>query len=210
MTVVEAGMTVVMESVCQLNVATQKETLRHAILTYMTREKKQDSHTAHAYIDGANLHKGIKELGWELDYARFRVWLTEKYNVRRAYIFIGLIPTYSSLYTHLQEAGYTLIFKETVHDGAGKPKGNCDADLVLKTTQDVYERACDSAVIVASDGDYASLVSFLMKRNALRAILSPAPPRKCSVLLKHTNAPILYLERQKGKVEKRERGHDRK
>ena len=31
-----------------------------------------------AFIDAANLHKGISWLGWELDYDRFRVWLKEK------------------------------------------------------------------------------------------------------------------------------------
>lgn len=35
-----------------------------------------------AYIDGANLHTGIMDLGWRLDYSRFRVWLTEKYGVK--------------------------------------------------------------------------------------------------------------------------------
>ena len=39
----------------------------------------------------------------------------------------------------LQEAGFTLIFKEVVYDDAGKPKGNCDADkercsILLKRT----------------------------------------------------------------------------
>ena len=33
-----------------------------------------------AYIDGANLYRGIESLGWKLDYRRFRVWLFEKYN----------------------------------------------------------------------------------------------------------------------------------
>ena len=32
-----------------------------------------------AFIDGANLHKGVNGLGWKLDYERFRVWLSEKY-----------------------------------------------------------------------------------------------------------------------------------
>ncbi|MBU4369957.1 hypothetical protein KKG58_04350 [Patescibacteria group bacterium] len=90
--------------------------------------KKQENN--YAYIDGANLHKGIKELGWKLDYKRFRIWLSEKYGVVRAYIFIGLISKYKDLYTYLQESGFTLIFKEVVYDGSGKPKGNCDADLV--------------------------------------------------------------------------------
>ena len=85
-----------------------------------------------AYIDGANLHRGIAGFGWTLDYSRFRVWLSEKYGVKNAYIFIGLIPKYKDLYTYLQECGFTLIFKEVVYDGDGKPKGNCDADLVLQ------------------------------------------------------------------------------
>ncbi|KKT75445.1 MAG: hypothetical protein UW71_C0003G0039 [Parcubacteria group bacterium GW2011_GWB1_44_7] len=45
-----------------------------------------------AYVDGANLHKGIAELGWRLDYRKFRVWLLEKYGVSKAYIFLGFIP----------------------------------------------------------------------------------------------------------------------
>jgi len=36
-----------------------------------------------AYIDGANLHKGIAGFGWMLDYARFRIWLSEKYSVKK-------------------------------------------------------------------------------------------------------------------------------
>ena len=39
-----------------------------------------------AYIDGANLDKGVKELGWELDYNRFRVMLKERYGVSNAYL----------------------------------------------------------------------------------------------------------------------------
>ena len=62
-----------------------------------------------AYIDGANLDKGLKDLGWRLDYQRFRVWLKDKYSVSRAYIFIGLIPKYKDLYTYLQKSGFTLI-----------------------------------------------------------------------------------------------------
>ncbi|MBI2437033.1 MAG: hypothetical protein HYV41_04825 [Candidatus Magasanikbacteria bacterium] len=61
-----------------------------------------------AYIDGANLHKGISDLRWRLDYARLRVWLKEKYSVERAYIFIGLVPKYKSLYTYIADQQYIL------------------------------------------------------------------------------------------------------
>jgi uncharacterized LabA/DUF88 family protein len=150
-----------------------------------------------AYIDGANLHKGIESLGWHLDYARFKVWLKEKYNVERAYLFIGLIPKYTPLYTHLQESGFTLIFKETTYDGDGKPKGNCDADLVVQVMQDLYENNFENAIIVASDGDYASLVKLLKDKGKLKVILSPAIEKKCSILLKRTNSPIAYLDDQR-------------
>lgn len=149
------------------------------------------------YIDSANLHRGIAGLGWKIDYARFRVWLSEKYGASKAYIFIGLISKYKDLYTYLQECGFTLIFKEVVYDGEGKAKGNCDADLVLQATRDAYENKYDKAVIVSSDGDYASLVKFLKERRKLKMILSPHIKNLCSILLKRTNAPIAYLNDQK-------------
>lgn len=152
-----------------------------------------------AYIDGANLHKGVIDLGWQLDYSRFRVWLTEKYGVKRAYLFIGLVPKYKDLYTRLQEAGFTLVFKETTFDDQGRVKGNCDADLVLQATRDFYEKHFEQAVLVSSDGDYASLVKFLHENIKLRAILSPS--NKCSILLKRTNAPIAYLNEQKARLQ---------
>lgn len=148
-----------------------------------------------AYIDGANLHKGVRELGWKLDYRRFRIWLTEKYKVSRAYIFLGLIPEHKDLYTALQEMGFTLVFKETTCDHEGKTKGNCDTDLVLKAVVDYFEKKFKNAVIVSSDGDYACLVRFLKERAALRALVSPS--NKCSFLLRKLNVPLVYLATQK-------------
>ena len=150
-----------------------------------------------AYIDGANLHRGVNSLGWKLDYLRFRVWLTEKYGVKNAYIFIGLIPKYKELCTYLQECGFTLIFKEVTYDGEGKPKGNCDADLVLQAARDTYENKFYRTVIVSSDGDYSSLVKFLKEQGKLKVILSPHTKDLCSILLKRTGAPIAYLDDQK-------------
>jgi uncharacterized LabA/DUF88 family protein len=147
-----------------------------------------------AYIDGANLHQGVKNSGWKLDYRRFRVWLSEKYGVKNAYIFIGLIPKFKDLYAYLQECGFILIFKEVIYASNGKAKGNCDADLVLQAAIEFYENKFDSAVLVSSDGDYASLVKFLMSRGKLIAALSPHTKDKCSILLKRTNAPIVYLD----------------
>jgi len=154
-----------------------------------------------AFIDGANLYKGIESSGWTLDYRRFRVWLSEKYGVKKAYIFLGLVPKYKELYKYLQEAGFVLIFKEVIYNTQGEPKGNCDADLVLQAARDAYENKFDKAVLVSSDGDYASLVKFLLERARFSIILSTHSKDKCSILLKRTGAKISYINEQRSHLE---------
>ncbi|MBI2100063.1 MAG: NYN domain-containing protein [Candidatus Vogelbacteria bacterium] len=155
----------------------------------------------YAFIDGANLHNGIRSYGWKLDYRRFRVWLHDKFDITNAYIFLGLTPNEKELYTALQEMGYLLVYKEITYDGSGKVKGNCDADLVLKTVVDFYEKKFDQAVIVSSDGDYASLVKFLKAKNVFASLISPS--NKCSYLLRKLNIPIVYLDTKRNILEYR-------
>jgi uncharacterized LabA/DUF88 family protein len=158
-----------------------------------------------AYIDAANLDQSLKVLGWKIDYKRFRVWLKDKYKVEKAYIFIGLIPKYKSLYTHLSEAGFTLVFKEVVYQGdANKPKGNCDTDLIMQAMEDYYEGDLQKAILVSSDGDYAPMVKKLYENDRFHTILSPAPSKRCSILLKRTGAKISYIDDQRGIFEKKE------
>mgnify|MGYP001589963586 CR=1 FL=1 len=154
-----------------------------------------------AYIDGANLHKASLQLGWKLDYLRLRVWLTEKYGVNQAYLFLGLIPKYKNLYTYLQEIGFTLVFKDVTYYGKGKVKGNCDAEIIVRAMKDAYENVHQKAVLVASDGDYAVLVSALIENGKFETILSPAPAEKCSILLKRTGAKIAYITDQRSILE---------
>ena len=154
----------------------------------------------YAFIDGNNLYRGVNNSGWKIDFSRFRKWLSDKHGVSRAYYFIGLIPKEKDLYEALQNAGFTLVFKEVVYDGDGKAKGNCDADLVLRATRDVYENSCEKLILVTSDGDYASLVKFLQEKNKLKIILSPSVQNRCSILLKRTNAPITYLDDIRSKI----------
>lgn len=86
----------------------------------------------YAFIDGTNLHQTMKKVGWDLDYRRFRVYLSEHYGVGKAYYFIGYMPENTPLYTFLQSIGYVIIFKPILKTPEGKVKGNCDAELVLQ------------------------------------------------------------------------------
>ncbi len=84
----------------------------------------------YAFIDSQNLNLSIRELDWILDFARFRVYLKEKYIVNKAFLFIGFVESNKKLYNFLSRAGYVCIFKPTLKYKNGETKGNCDAELI--------------------------------------------------------------------------------
>ena len=70
----------------------------------------------YAYIDGQNLHLGITkaDVPWHIDLAKFRVYLREKYQVEKAFYFLGYIqegPQIEHLYEKIQSAGFILQFR---------------------------------------------------------------------------------------------------
>jgi uncharacterized LabA/DUF88 family protein len=155
----------------------------------------------YAFIDSQNVAKGIKVFGWELDWRRFRVYLSEKYNVTTAYLFIGYIPKYQERYSELQKAGFVLVFKPVLPNGNNGVKGNVDADLVLQAMIDLT--AYDRAVIVSSDGDFYSLVRYLYENEKLEVVLSPHV-KNCSILLKQSaKEHIWYMNNLKEKIGKK-------
>lgn len=99
---------------------------------------------SYAFIDSQNLNLSIHEQGWLLDFKRFRKYLDDKYGVRKAFLFIGYIPTNQNLYISLQSYGYILVFKPTLILPSGKPKGNVDAELVMHAMIEYpnYEKGC--------------------------------------------------------------------
>jgi len=157
----------------------------------------------YALIDSQNLNLGIQRLGWKLDFRKFRIYLKEKYQVSKAYLFIGFVPENKNLYKSLQEYGYLLIFKPILKTSSGKIKGNCDAELVLQAMIDI--NSYDKAVIVTSDGDFHCLVEYLYKLNKLHLVLSPSNER-CSVLLRKAGREkVVYMDNLRNKLEYRNR-----
>ena len=151
-----------------------------------------------AFIDSQNLNLGVQSLGWKLDYARFRRYLSEKYSVTTAYLFIGFIPGNQPLYSRLQKMGYVLVLKPTIPDGDGNIKGNVDADLVLQAMIDFP--SYDKAIIVSSDGDFYSLAKYLYENNKLRFVMSPYV-KTCSTLLKKAaREKVVFMNNLRGKL----------
>lgn len=161
----------------------------------------QNTERNFAFIDSQNLNLGIQLLGWKLNWARFLVYLKEKYGVTKAYVFLGYMPENQALYTALQESGYVLIFKPTLQSKEGVVKGNVDAELVLQAMIDYpkYEQA----VIITSDGDFSCLVDYLFQNNKLKTVISPSR-ENCSVLLRRAaREKIGYMDNLRRKLEYR-------
>lgn len=171
-------------------------------------EKKAQKLNNFAFIDSQNLYLAIKELGWKLDYKRFRVYLKEKYNVSKAFMFLGYLSENQMLYRFLQEAGFILIFRPILEKN-GKPiKGNCDVDLALHILTNIKDY--DRAVIVTGDGDFCMLVKHLRENNKLEAVLAPSH-KNCSVLLrKVAGSQIVFIDDLREKLAYKKEKHPRR
>lgn len=160
-----------------------------------------DTPNNYAFIDAQNVHLGIKSLGWELDWKRFRVYLKDKYAVSTAYIFIGYVKGNASLYKHLQESGYVCVFKPTLELPNGEVKGNVDAELVLHTM--IHLNDFDKALIATGDGDFYCLVEYLLEQKKLRALMVPNHKKYSGLLKRKDFKPYTrFVEDLKNKVKK--------
>jgi uncharacterized LabA/DUF88 family protein len=151
-----------------------------------------------AFIDSQNVNMSFKEMGWKLDYRRFRVYLEEKYHVTKAYLFIGYIEQNANLYRSLQEKGYILVFKPTLKYKDGTVKGNCDAELVLQAMIDYNDY--HQAVIVTGDGDFHCLVNYLLSKNKLQKVLIPNQKKYSALLKRFPSGCLGFLSDLKKKV----------
>ena len=170
-------------------------------------EKIQD--TVYAFIDSQNLIRGLGNdivdddvtiySGWKLDTRKFYRYLTDKFHVSKAFYFVGHVPQYEFLYSKLRSDGYQVVYKPTVKDGNGKPKGNVDAELVLHASAIEYNNY-DKAVFVAGDGDYYCLYKYLNERGKLFKIVIPNRKSESS-LLKEFQSYKVFLEFERSKLE---------
>ena len=157
------------------------------ITNNMTKPRKQGNY---AFIDNQNLNLGVQKLGWKMDWRKFRRLLEEKYGVEKAFMFIGHMPEHEDMYLKMHELGYLVVLKPTfdmtrIHKPEAplapgeepkveekKPvKGNVDAELVLWAVKEM--KNYDRAVIVSGDGDFYSLVEYLVSEDKLLNLLAP-------------------------------------
>ena len=158
----------------------------------------------YAFIDSQNMNLGVQQLGWQLDFARFRRYLQDKYRVTKAFLFIGYINKNRRLYDFLEQAGYEVIYKTVVQNpGVHEPKGNVDAELVLQTMHELCEGHFDKVVIASGGGDFRCLVEYLAERNRLKAIVAPQRRSTSKLLTDNYASYIDFLNFRKGKLSRK-------
>lgn len=163
----------------------------------------------YAFIDSQNLNLGTcknlykgKRLiyqGWKLDFKKFRQYLSDKFRVEKAFLFIGYIKKNWKLYKYLESCGYELIFKPTVNNEQGKPKGNVDAEIVLHSATIQYFNY-DKAIIVSGDGDFYCLHKYLQEKKKLFKIIIPNKHSESSLLDLFQDYKV-FLYREKDNLE---------
>lgn len=97
----------------------------------------------------------------------------------------------------MKSCGYELVFKPTVNDEQGKPKGNVDAEIVLHSAV-IQFQLYDKAIIVSGDGDFYCLHEYLLSKNKLYKIIIPNKHSESSLLDRFQEYKVfLYREKQR-------------
>lgn len=158
-----------------------------------------------ALIDGQNLYMGTAKLEvhpWKINLARFRIYLEQKYDVGKAYYFLGYVQeTNQELYEEIQDAGFVLIFREHNPAMIGKKKGNVDSDIIFHAMKKMYKKDdFNKIILVSGDGDYKLLVDFLIEEKRLEKILFPNRKFASSLYKKLGSEYFDTLENVKNKI----------
>lgn len=159
-------------------------------------KKKENNY---AFIDSQNVNLAIRAQGWKLDFARFRVYLQEKYGVTKALLFIGYVEGNNELYKNLQEAGFICIFKPTLVYKDRSTKGNCDAELVLHAM--IEYQNYEKAVLVTGDGDFYCLVKYWIENNKLERVLIPNLFKYSALLKRFGRKQLSFMNDLRNKLE---------
>lgn len=165
----------------------------------------------YAFIDSQNLNLGTQRMGWKMDWKKFRKFLSDKYGVDKAIMFIGYMPENESLYEFMHSLGFLVYLKPTIetvnvsknNEDESKNdsiktvvKGNVDTDIVLTVMKELPNFS--KAIIVSGDGDFFSLIEYLKEKNKLLNVITPN--WKYSTLLKPFEKYIVNLDNYKSEL----------
>ena len=144
----------------------------------------------YAFIDGQNLYQS---LNWQIDYKKFRVYLNDKYKIKKAYYFIGFKWEENWLYEKLQEAGFILVFNIKWINLQSNKKWNIDTNLVFNVMKKIIHDDFNKVVLVSWDWDYKMMVDYLVEQNRFCKIIVPNLKFASSLYKNHNNLESKYF-----------------
>ena len=150
-----------------------------------------------AFIDGQNLHLWTKSEWWSVDFNKFRVYLSDKYKIKKAYYFIWYVQDENNrLYTKLQEAWFIVVFKKQQLLMETIKKWNIDSDLIFHVMSKLLDNAdeFEKILIVSWDWDFKILVDYLIKKERFLKILFPNKKYASSLYNELMNKYFDYLK----------------
>lgn len=143
----------------------------------------------YAFIDGENLYKSFKAMGYKnVDYMKFYWWLRNKKKVTKVFLYVGLVDgdqQRENKYNGLRKLGYDMKIKPVQvyggkvievpcscpkcgnefineHQMSDRSKANCDAELTVDVTRTCMDGDCDEVIVFSGDGDFAYLYEFVV------------------------------------------------
>jgi uncharacterized LabA/DUF88 family protein len=156
----------------------------------------------YCFIDSQNLHLGIKDQGWILDYKKLFIYLKEKYKVDNVYFYIGYIKENQKVYDFLTQCGYKIVFKNTKQFGKSRDqiKGNIDVELTVDAIR--KHKEYHKAIFISADGDFVALYDYLSEeQNKEIQIIIPNQFKFSSFLLKY-NKDLRFMNDLRQKLGK--------
>jgi hypothetical protein len=168
----------------------------------------------YAFIVGQNFNKSMKDdivspsgrvlyQGSMIDYKKFRMYLSDKYGVNRAVIFVGYLKQNDGLYKYFQHCGFEVVFKKTTVmklREKEKIKGNVDIDIAVYAAAR-WLKQYDKAIFISGDGDFLELYDFIEENNKLHKIMVPNS-YKYSRLLRKYQDKLIFVNQHMGMLVK--------
>lgn len=168
-----------------------------------------DSAKTIVLIDGMNLYRTAKTLGFEIDFKKFLAELGSYGNVVRTKYFTcvdeddddsAVIP----LLDWLSYNGYSVVAKSvrafTDSEGRNRIKGKIDVELTVDAME--AARYVDKIILVSGNGDFCSLLESLKRQGKRCTIISSvaSDPPMCADSLRRQADELIDLAKIRHKI----------
>jgi uncharacterized LabA/DUF88 family protein len=131
------------------------------------------------FIDGANLHRTAKALGFDIDYKRLLAEFQSRGKLVRAFYYTAVIEDqeFSSirpLVDWLDYNGFTVVTKPAKEFDDGEGRRKFKRNMSVELAVDAMELALhvDEIVLFSGEGDFCSLVEAVQRRGVRVTVVS--------------------------------------